>query len=146
MASLDVKISTNLTRRNWRLWMNGPSEQPAPVLVWRERAMALALSTAIATAPVNNPKNAAHRGGVVGTYKASMHTRRTGNQYGRGFNLSNTAHHAEIVEHGRSASNKDQYFGWVRDPSSPRWYRRTAGRDGDRIIQKAVETALRLSN
>ncbi len=141
MVAFSTKVDSNLNATSWRLWMNGPS-QFQPVLLWRERTMQLAKGFAITTAPVNNPLNAQHRGGKVGTYKASFVVQRTGNQYGRGFKISNTADHAVFVENGRSATRRQQYFSWSKEGGIPRWYTKTRGRPGDRIIERAVETAL----
>lgn len=145
MPGFDVKVDDNLTSTNWRLWMNGPSPAPAPVLVWREQAMAVAKKTAQTLAPVNNPLNAKHRGGTVGTYLASIYVERTGNQYGRGFRLGARAPHAAIVENGRSASTKDQYFSWSAAGGVARWYEKTSGRDGDHVIERAAESAVAIT-
>ena len=145
MPGFEVKVDDNLTRTNWRLWMNGPSPAPAPVLVWREQALAVARTTALALAPVNNVLNAKHRGGVVGTYKASIRVERTGNQYGRGFRLGAYAPHAAIVENGRSASRKDQYFSWTAAGGIARWYDSTGARDGDHVIERAADAAVAIT-
>jgi hypothetical protein len=64
--------------------------------------------------PVNNPLNALHRGGDVGTYKASWSWNRRGS---RGHTVAgrveNSANHATIVEFGRAASTKMQIFSWT---------------------------------
>lgn len=143
MPSIDVKTSTttNINGQTVRLWLNGPG---APVWNWRELAANTALTTALALAPVNNPLNATHRGGRVGTYKAGIRMHRTGNQYGLGFNISATAGHSRYVENGRSASSRPQRFGWTghRPPGAIWTVGRTRGRAGKKVIERSIAAAL----
>lgn len=84
------------------------------VYKWRDEVAREVMMTAIATAPVNDPLNAMHRGGTVGVYKASFDWDRRGSSghhtIGR---VTNSADHAIYVELGRSASYKMQIFSWT---------------------------------
>lgn len=105
---------------------------------------------------MNNPLNAGHRGGVVGTYLAnwgwdSKGTNRRQSQ--RRFN--NSSPHADIVEFGRPYVRRRQVFTW-KDALGPgtfrngRWYRgeprpggevstpRTRARRGQHIVRDAT--------
>lgn len=138
---IKCSTTTNINGQTVRLWLNGPG---APVFNWREVAANTALATALAIAPVNNPLNAKHRGGVVGTYKAGIRMYRTGNQYGLGFNISATARHSRFVELGRRGSSKKQRFSWSKhSPPGAIWtVEQTRGRAGQFVIERAVDAAL----
>lgn len=143
-ASFSTEVESNITPTTIRFWLNGAS--PVGVVTLRMNLMAdAALAFAIASAPVNNPLNAVHRGRVVGTYRAGIRMERTGNQYGRGFKLIGTADHSDIVENGRRASNREQYFSWTRSspPGSMRWYTHTGFRRGRKTLQNAAERGVR---
>lgn len=132
-------VDSNLTRRNWQLWMNGPG---GPVFLWRERTMRLALSTAQLRAPVNNPLNALHRNRGVGRFKAGLRSARTGGiRVGLGFRVSANAPHSVFVEDGRSASTRWQRFSWTRVPKI-RWYGRTRRRRGTKVVYRSVLSAV----
>jgi hypothetical protein len=113
-----------------------------PLWIARDRWMYTTDLAAKAAAPVNNPLNALHRGGVVGTYAASFHARRTTSPTSIGFVYGNRANHASVVEWGRSASNRRQRFSWTRYPGVIASYSRTRARDGDHVIADAVTYAL----
>lgn len=65
---------------------------------------------AIQLSPRNNPMNATHRGGVVGTYQRSFKTRRYGNGHILVREIWNTAKHAAVVEDGRRSTHWGQTF------------------------------------
>jgi hypothetical protein len=65
---------------------------------------------AINTAPVNDPANATHRGGAVGTYKASFRSKRSGNQHVLSRAVFNIAPHAPYVEYGRRSTRFGDKF------------------------------------
>ena len=84
------------------------------VYQWRDEVTKDTYATCIATAPVNNPMNAMHRGGHVGDYKKGFDWDRRGSSshhtIGR---VTNDQDYAIYVELGRSASNKMQIFSWT---------------------------------
>jgi hypothetical protein len=63
------------------------------------------LQRAQALAPVNNPLNAVHRGGKVGTYKKSFKRYRRGNGHILFRAIYNDAPHAVFVEKGRKSTS-----------------------------------------
>jgi hypothetical protein len=141
-VDLSTTVRSTVSMRTVANAMNGTG---GPVWRWREAAMGLALLNALATAPVNNPLNAQHRGGKVGEYRRSFNTSRIGsNQYQLRFTLSNTAGHAKYVEFGRSASNREQVFSWTRNvpPGSIQRFQRTRSRPGKFIVERAVRAAV----
>jgi len=89
---------------------------------YRDAWLSQAKTVAVASSPVNDPLNAVHRGGVVGTYKASWRVSHDAAPVwvaaGR---LSNTADHAIIVEKGRSESRKPQLFSWTKWGGKIKW-------------------------
>lgn len=143
---VDTRVTTKgITRASVQFGLNGAPR--GPVWIYREFTMHAALVACVATAPVGNPLNAVHRGGVVGTYKASFHSDRKGsNQSGLRFSISNSADHAAIVEFGRRTVFADQYFSWSRGkhPGKPGWNTRTRGRDGTHHIEKTVRRVMNL--
>lgn len=145
MVDLKIKAKTNINRRRASFWISGAPG--TPVYNWREDAMRFSLNTAKSIAPVNNPLDAVHRGGKVGTYRRGLQTRRTGNQYGRGWLLSATAAHSIFVEDGRRSSNKAQYFSSSRKtppgPGVPSWKYSTRARLGQKVIQRSIDATLR---
>jgi hypothetical protein len=105
---------------------------------WRNDTEHDLLQWVFLTSPVNDPLNAEHRGGVVGTYKASWVTRRQGNGHRIGFQIENFADHAIYVEEGRRASWRWERFSWTaHDPpgSIDVHARGTSGRDGRHILR-----------
>ncbi len=78
---------------------------------------------AINTSPVNDPMNATHRGGVVGTYKASFKSSRKGsNGHILRRTLLNVAPHAPYVEYGRRSTRfGDSFYAkhWPGWPAMP---------------------------
>jgi hypothetical protein len=84
------------------------------VYEWRDEIAKEIMATAFANSPVNDPLNAMHRGGVVGTYKASWDWDRQGSGgHHVVARVVNTADHAIYVERGRSGSSKMQIFSWT---------------------------------
>src|SRR4029079_18320733 len=70
-----------------------------------ERIRRSTLAIARGIAPLGNPENAMHRGGLVGTYKASFKSDKRGSS-GHYLirRMYNTADHAYYVEHGRGST------------------------------------------
>jgi hypothetical protein len=121
------------------------------------------------SAPVNNPDDAMHRGGVTGTYKAAFKSDRKGTNghYVRRA-VFNDADHAIIVEQGRRSTRKDlsllhylRLRSWIRRTGGvPRGWERyssvhtggvivtspgTRGRDGQHTLERAFDEAIRRS-
>lgn len=81
---------------------------------WRDDVMERIVAHARATSPVNHPMNAAHRGGLVGTYAAGWHTSRAGSNGHRvRATITNDSDHAVFVEYGRQPSHGYERFSWV---------------------------------
>jgi hypothetical protein len=123
---------------------------------FRDEFCATVKMIGIADSPVNNKLNAKHRGGVVGTYKRSWKVSRPASPlYIAAGRIENTAHHASIVEFGRSASFKYQRFSWTRWKGRIRWVgttkkgkvspwgKKTKSRDGQHIMWNATQDAWR---
>lgn len=122
---------------------------------WRSVTGRALLKECIATAPVNDPLNAAHRGFKVGTYKESFYLDNENDPGGFLFKatVGNTASHAVFVENGRSGSNKRQVFSWARafyrraprredgwvkiKPGTIMVWSKTGGRPGQHIMEDA---------
>jgi hypothetical protein len=124
-----------------------------------------------ALAPVNDVRNALHRGGVVGTYKRSFTVqsfRAGSNQHATRRIVANTAKHADIVESGRPYVRRRQVFTWKhaqggqyadqqwrkknpgKKPSradAEQWYRvstkQTRARKGQKVLERAVRSVAR---
>jgi hypothetical protein len=113
------------------------------------------LRNAEASAPVNNPLNARHRGGVTGTYAASFRYDRRGSRGHRVIGrVTNNADHAIYVEEGRGAavtpfqgiSNTGrpiggQRFSWTVWGGAIRKVEYTGPRPGHHTLRKAFEAA-----
>lgn len=136
-----VTIVSTVTRQSVRLATNTPG---GCVRDFVDDLVEEARNYAVAASPKNKVANAMHRGGVVGTYKASWRTDRRGsngsNVQGR---LSNDADHAIIVEEGRSAAFKWQKFSWTKWGGGIQSVRSTKARRGRHIAAKAIEKASR---
>lgn len=115
-----------------------------PIYEWRDRTATVAIGNAQGRAPVNNPLNAMHRGGVVGTYRASFGWDRTGS-HGHlvSATIFNDADHAIYVEEGRSASLRHQTFSWTRWGGRIRTVDSTRRRPGTHVLMRSVEAAVR---
>lgn len=135
MATLTV----NIPEANIIAALNGPG---GAVSLWRDRVAQSIVAEAIATAPVNNVLNALHRGGVVGTYKASFGWARghQGNQHSVSAVVSNFSDHALYVELGRGPSDRTQVFSWTGWGGQIRRVRATRGRVGQHILERALNT------
>jgi hypothetical protein len=84
------------------------------VFRWRDEVGSDIKVTAEAMSPINDPLNARHRGGVVGTYKAGWDWDRRGSSgHHVVARVTNSADHAIYVEFGRTASSKMQIFSWT---------------------------------
>lgn len=112
---------------------------------WIEAVKRDTIKNAIRIAPTNDPLNAIHRGGVVGTYRASFRSD------GRGSNghflrrsIYNTADHARIVEHGRRSTRGGRWevFYWSQHPGREIRTRGTSGRHGDHVLERAFFMAM----
>lgn len=115
------------------------------VYEWRDDVAVKITRAAIISSPVNDPANAYHRGGRVGTFKASWAFDRAGsNQHRVQATIYNGADHAEFVEFGRGASRKSQTFAWTQFPW-PAIIRRvgyTGPRAGKHILRDATNRVM----
>ncbi len=112
---------------------------------WRDDTAEKVTFAAIRRSPVGNPLDALHSGGNVGTYKRSWGFDRVGsNQHRLQFTVFNGAEHADIVEFGRRATSKDQYFAWsmATPPGAARWYTRTGSRQGQHVLRDATNRVM----
>jgi hypothetical protein len=110
MASADVQISD-------RAIITALNTPGGGVYQWRDRVGERTKIAAIDLSPVNNPGNAMHRGGVVGTYRKSWDWNRRGSHGHHVIAVVlNSAPHAQIVEYGRSGSGQQQVFTWTEYP------------------------------
>lgn len=123
------------------------------VFEWRDNTARKIIDVAIAASPINNPLNAVHRGGVVGTFKASWgFDRRGSNGHRVQATIYNGADHAEFVEFGRSPSSEYQRFSWtvwggeIRSVGGRGTRGRvgdgTAGRDGKHVLRNATNAVM----
>jgi hypothetical protein len=131
-ARVDIKDATIISA------LNTPG---GAVFEWRNDTEDAVLSNAYATSPTNDVLNAQHRGGVVGTYKASWVTRRQGNGHRVGFQIENFADHAIYVEYGRRPSTKHEVFSWTghKPPGLIDLHEHgTMGWDGKHVLRNAV--------
>jgi hypothetical protein len=113
-----------------------------PVHNWSERVERRIRTRATSSSPVNNPLNAEHRGGVVGTYKASWRGDRIGtNGHKVRCTVINVSDHAAVVEYGRSGSKKYQRFSWTRWGGDIR-VAETRGRGGQHILRDATNAVM----
>ena len=119
-----------------------------PVSNWRDRTGEMIISEAQANSPINDPLDAEHRGGIVGTYAASWYWDRYGNQHVVGARVGNVADHAIYVEYGRSASRKYQRFSWtgwggeIRAVGGDITSWGTGARDGKFILRDATNSVM----
>lgn len=115
------------------------------------------LRIAVAKAPVNNPLNANHRSGGVGTYKRSFHISRIGsNAHALRRSIYNDAPHARIVEYGRRStrfapkkvrgryvsSDPWERFTWAAIGGRVYFAAGTGGRNGNHILRDAFLAAM----
>lgn len=113
-----------------------------PVHKWTVNLAETTKRNAIRLAPVNDPLNALHRGGVVGTYKASFGiSGRGSNQFSTRRVVYNSSDHANIVEFGRRAVRGFQTFSWTAWGGDIRTVTRTEGRPGKRVLERAARQA-----
>lgn len=81
---------------------------------WRDEVGGEIKAVAEGMSPINNPANAQHRDGVVGTYKKGWDWDRRGSSgHHVVARVTNSADHAVYVEYGRSASHELQIFSWT---------------------------------
>ena len=119
--------------------LNAPGR---PVFRWRDEQARAITNRAINTSPVNSPLNAMHRGGAVGTYKASWGFDRVGsNGHVVRATIFNSADHADIVEFGRRGSSGYERFSWTRWGGEIRGVPHgTSGRPGKHILRNATNS------
>lgn len=104
-----------------------------------------------AKAPVNNPLNATHRGGVVGTYRASFKKKRWGNKNQLHRYVYNDAPHAIYVEKGRRSTRfppglrpgRWETFGWTQAAGAILDYPGTGARRGRHVLEEAWTWSIR---
>lgn len=105
-------VDVHITDRAIITALNTPG---GAVFDWRDDTAEKVGLRAIALSPINNPLDATHRGGLVGTYKASWGWDRVGsNGHEVRATIYNAAAHADIVEFGRNSSNGPEVFGWTQ--------------------------------
>lgn len=116
------------------------------VAKWRDRVAKVIVAQAELKSPVNDPLNAAHRGGVVGTYKASWGWDKSGSGgHSVQANIKNSSDHADIVEYGRPQTTGRERFSWAkhRPPGSIKTHKGgTRGRDGQHVLRNAVNVTM----
>lgn len=112
------------------------------VFEWRDEVAHDVIGKAIAMSPVNDINNAVHRGGVVGTYKASWGFDRMGSNGHRvRAVIYNGSDHADLVEFGRGVSNSFEVFSWRSAvPPGSKVIREhgTRGYNGRHVLARAV--------
>lgn len=117
-----------------------------PAREWLDRVIEEIRVLAIANSPVNNPLNAVHRGGKVGTYKGSWKTSKAGsNAHVVKGTVLNTAEHAYYVEYGRGpATNTRQRFSWTgfKPPGRIGVVKNTEGFVGLHVLKYATNDTL----
>jgi hypothetical protein len=116
------------------------------IFAWRDKVGRDTTRIAIGLSPVNDVENAEHRGGVVGTYKASWTWDRIGSQgHTVRARVMNGSDHADIVEYGRRRSLAREVFSWTgHDPSGSisAHFAGTSGRDGQHVLARAASFAV----
>lgn len=104
MANVRVTVSD-------RAIINALNTPGGGVYEWRDEVGKEVKRVAETIAPVNNPLDAEHRGGEVGTYQRSFDFDRRGSHGHHVIaRVTNDAPHAIYVEYGRSSSAKFQRF------------------------------------
>lgn len=122
--------------------LNPPTK---PVGRWSDSLAKDVHRIAVRTAPVNNPLSALHRGGVVGTYRASLKWDRRGtNGHFVRRRVYSRAPHASIVENGRRSTvgGRWERFYWAVVPGVPLATKGTRGRPGRHVLERAFAAAM----
>ena len=110
-----------------------------PVYEWRNRVERALYTEARAHSPVNDPLNAVHRGGRVGTYLLSWRSDHRGSSgHHVVARVYNTADHARFVEEGRGPSTGPETFSWVKWAGDIRTVTRNRGYDGQHVLRDAA--------
>jgi hypothetical protein len=140
MARVNVKVTPASILRA----TNTPG---GPAFEWRDETAEAVVALAVAKSPINDPLNALHRGGQVGTYAASWHWDRQGSN---GFELKarvyNTSDHAVQVEYGRGRSGGYERFTWAAAGGRMQHrFRGTRGWEGHHVLRDATNEALTLA-
>lgn len=123
-------VEVNISNTKIILVLNAPG---GGVFDWRDDVAEEITRLCRTNSPVNKVANAMHRGGKVGTFKASWKWDRLGSN---GHNVQATIHniagHAMFVEFGRTGSGANQRFSWIKHkpPGSIRTHMGTGPRTG----------------
>lgn len=150
------EVDVQITDRAIITALNTPG---GAVFEWRDETMQQIRDHAFANSPVNDPMSAEHRGGEVGTYKASWSTSRAGSgAHTVRATIANSADHADIVEYGRSSSTRYQRFTWAavdggqvevaggrrfkKKPGTVLVLSKTGFRFGDLVLHNAVNAVM----
>lgn len=120
-----------------------------PVFRWRDETAELTIRIGQLTGPINDPLNARHRGGVVGTYVRSFGYDRVGsNGHQVRATITNDCDHADIVELGRHHSSSFEIFSWrsAVPPGAIIYSKRgTGGREGKHVLERAANAAVQMT-
>ena len=138
MADVEVDIS----QAQVTLVLNAPG---GLVNDWMRETIAGIEAAAIANSPINDVLNAMHRGGVVGTYKASWRSPAiTNGSNSVSGTVENTAGHAIFVEEGRDHVVGQQRFSWrnFKPPGSIHVVQNSAGYPRQRVLYYATQDVL----
>ena len=108
------------------------------VFTWSERRADQVRDWARDNSPVNDPLNAAHRGGAVGIFQASWATLHQVHGHHVTFAVLNAADHAPYVEFGRGESFKRQSFSWTETQGRRITVHHTKARPGQHVLREAV--------
>lgn len=138
-----AEVEVHITDRAIISALNTPG---GDVFKWRDDVAVDTVRIAIGMSPVNDVLDALHRGGVVGTYKASWGFDRVGSNGHRvQATIYNGADHADIVEFGRRRSWRSETFAWTghRPPGAISTHEHgTAARNGRHILRDATAVAV----
>lgn len=123
--------------------LNGPA---GAIFDWRDDVAEAIVRECIFLSPINNPANARHRGGIVGTFKRRWHWDRIGSNGDvvRAF-IENQAGHAKYVEFGRGPSFMWEKFSWIKHkpPGAIRVHPGgTGARQGEHLLRDVVNSTM----
>lgn len=122
--------------------LNPPTK---PMGRWADRLARDVHRIAVRNAPVNDPLNAIHRSGIVGTYKRSLQWDRRGtNGHFVRRRIYSPVTHAIIVEKGRPSTKGGRWevFYWNRKPGVKMAVQGTSGRGGYHVLERAFVQAM----
>lgn len=137
MADVDVDINDALIISA----LNSPG---GSVARWRDEVAERIIGIARNSSPVNDVLNAVHRGGIVGTYKASWQwDRRGSNRHRVRATVINTADHAQQVEYGRGPTEGRETFSWTGWGGAIRSVKfGTRGWEGKHVLRDATNAVV----